>query len=71
MIRFRMIEPEEEVNVTEVGDEFFTNEGGGPKMDNQEIPGPNLQAVTEALFDNCEDYQNLQNMKNLPIWRPY
>ena len=33
----------------------------------QEIPGPNLQAVTEALFDNSEDYQNLQNMKNLPI----
>ena len=66
-----MIEQEEEVNVTEVGDEFFTNEEAGPKMDNQDIPGPNLQAVTEALFDNCEDYQNLQNMKNLPIWRPY
>ena len=71
MIFFSMIEPEEEVNVTEVGDEFFTNEGAGSKMDNQEIPGPNLQAVTEALFDNSEDYQNLQNMKNLPIWRPY
>lgn len=33
--------------------------------------GPNLQAVTEALFDNCEDYQSIHNMKNAPIWRPY
>ena len=33
--------------------------------------GPNLQAVTEVLFDNCEDYQNIQNNKNSSIWRPY
>ena len=43
------------------------------------------QAVSEALFDNCEDYQNLQNCKvyrnylqrifnylqGQPLWRPY
>ena len=63
-----MIEPDEEINVTEVSGELFTNEGSSAKMIS---PGPNLQAVTEALFDNCEDYQNIQNMKNMPIWRPY
>jgi len=34
---------------------------------------PSLQAVSEALFDNCEDYQNIQNSscKGQSLWRPY
>ena len=67
----RIVEAEEEVDVTEVTGDFFTSDSGVKIDGADQVPGPNLQAVTEALFDNCEDYQNIQNMKNVPIWRPY
>ena len=60
--------------MTEVNGDFFT-ESTTDKHEHHheqhEVSGPNLQAVTEALFDNCEDYHNIQNNKNSSIWRPY
>ena len=59
--------------MTEVSSEFFTtsNTDADKEETDLNLPGPNLQAVTEALFDNCEDYQSIQNSKNSSIWRPY
>ena len=90
---YRIVEADEEIDVTEVSGEFFTNPSTSDKIEDstgsnvagnaRQIfywlhklkfttnKGPNLQAVTEALFDNCEDYQSIHNMKNAPIWRPY
>jgi len=67
-----LIDADEEINVTEVSSEFFTTSTTADKDESElNLPGPNLQAVTEALFDNCEDYQSIQNSKNSSIWRPY
>ena len=43
------------------------------KPASSELIGPNLQAVSEALFDNSEDYQNIQSEggKCNGLWRPY
>ena len=67
----RMVDNEEEIDVTEVsGDFFLGGEGEKLREESRSVTGPNLQAVTEALFDNCEDYQNIQN-KASSLWRPY
>ena len=70
---------EEEIDVTNVGDDFLippdqkiaattpTNESPS-KM---EVSGPNLQEVSAALFDNSEDYQNIQNCGAKSVGRPY
>ena len=72
---------EEEIDVTNVGDDFLippeqkiaattpTNE----RPAKMEVSGPNLQEVSAALFDNSEDYQNIQNCgaKSSGLWRPY
>lgn len=61
---------DEEIDVTEVSGDFFLAPESDKVREARSVSGPNLQAVTEALFDNCEDYQNIQN-KSSTLWRPY
>ena len=75
---FSIVEPDEEIDVTtdvtEVTTDFFTTTTVShevtDKVGEEQLSGPNLQAVTDVLFDDGE-YQNIDSGKNVPIWRPY
>ena len=70
IVRMVVEDNDEEIDVTEVSGDFFLAPESDKVREARSVSGPNLQAVTEALFDNCEDYQNIQN-KSSALWRPY
>ena len=70
IVRMVVEDNDEEIDVTEVSGDFFLAPESDKLREARSVSGPNLQAVTEALFDNCEDYQNIQN-KSSTLWRPY
>ena len=70
VVRMVVEDNDEEIDVTEVSGDFFLAPDSDKLREARSVSGPNLQAVTEALFDNCEDYQNIQN-KSSALWRPY
>ena len=70
IVRMVVEDNDEEIDVTEVSGDFFLPPDSDKLREARSVSGPNLQAVTEALFDNCEDYQNIQN-KSSALWRPY
>ena len=70
IVRMVVEDNDEEIDVTEVSGDFFLTPESDKLREARAVSGPNLQAVTEALFDNCEDYQNIQN-KSSALWRPY
>ena len=65
---------EEEIDVTNVSDDFMVATNNNDRLAKLEVTGPNLQEVSAALFDNSEDYQNIQNCagkQQAGLWRPY
>ena len=67
---------DEEIDVTNVSDDFLItadNANNNERLAKLDVTGPNLQEVSAALFDNSEDYQNIQNCsaKQAGLWRPY